>query len=192
VSGLPLRRSEPTPSRRPPGSAIRDQPDPRASMPACAQLNGYKGTSQRRSGDGGQEFRGWTASSWIRIQPAQRPQTRSASGLRPYGASRTRTGDLLGAIQKRDITEPARQADFQLFSSANTPPIPRAYPGVLGIGCAPSPKRRSRRRAAPFMLIAGARLLAEHPPQRSRRRFFSRLRPSRRKAPRLLRSAGGP
>ena len=58
-----------------------------------------------------------------------------------HGASRTRTDDLLGAIQKRDITKPALQAGFRAVRRCEAPRIPCAYPGVLGMRGPPSPKR---------------------------------------------------
>jgi hypothetical protein len=77
--------------------------------------------------------------SGSRLQP--RPQPRSASGLRLHGASRTRTGDLLGAIQERRRSGPASRAGFSPLQQPETPRMPHAYPGVLGMERPPSPKR---------------------------------------------------
>jgi hypothetical protein len=46
--------------------------------------------------------------------------------LRCDGASRTRTGDLLGAIQKRDISKPASQAGFRGLAGMK----PFGYPAL--------------------------------------------------------------
>jgi hypothetical protein len=45
-----------------------------------------------------------------------------------HGASRTRTGDLLGAIQEGRHAEPAAQAGFRAVGRLETPRIPRTYP----------------------------------------------------------------
>jgi hypothetical protein len=62
------------------------------------------------------------------------PQPAHRAGFRSDGASRIRTGDLLGAIQKRDIGKLAPEAGFRPFQQCRTPRIPRACPGVLGWG----------------------------------------------------------
>ena len=80
-------RSEPTPNRRPPAPAIRNQRElSGVDASACAPLKEYKAQGQQRSGDGGQEFRGRTASSWIRIQLAVAAQTRLRAGFRLDGS----------------------------------------------------------------------------------------------------------
>jgi hypothetical protein len=67
--------------------------------------------------------------------PAQR------AGFRLDGAGRTRTDDLLGAIQKPDVSKPASQAGFRRVRRGEGPRIPRACPGVLGMTGPLSPKR---------------------------------------------------
>jgi hypothetical protein len=92
------------------------------------------GMESRSFGDGER-----APGSGSRLQ--QTPRSRLASGFPTDGASRARTGDLLGAIQERDISKPASQAGFRRARRDETPWIPRAYPGVLGIEGLSSPKR---------------------------------------------------
>jgi hypothetical protein len=92
------------------------------------------GMESRSFGDGER-----APGSGSRLQ--QTPRSRLASGFPTDGASRARTGDLLGAIQEGTIGKPALGADSWSFPSAKSSPIPRACPGILGMGCLSSPKR---------------------------------------------------
>jgi hypothetical protein len=56
------------------------------------------------------------------------------------GASRTRTGDLLGAIQERRREEPASRASFWPLQQLETPRIPHVLPGGFGDGTLFIPK----------------------------------------------------
>jgi hypothetical protein len=63
-----------------------------------------------------------------------------------HGASRTRTGDLLGAIQERSSAEAAPQAGFRAVRPLEPPRIPRAYPWEFGDGTRSIPQYPPDRR----------------------------------------------
>jgi hypothetical protein len=85
-----------------------------------------------------------TAERWVR------------SALQGSG-SRTRAGELLGAIQEPRPPQTRSRGGFLAIPEPENPRILHPCPGVFGDGTAPSPKRLSRRPAAASMRVARAR-----------------------------------
>jgi hypothetical protein len=141
----------------------------------AARQSSSTASSRAHIGDRGRGFWGWYWGWQHEKTPRialSEPVNRSkkpalGAGFRLDGASRTRTGDLLGAIQKRDIGKPPPEAGFRLVQRLETPRIPRTYPRVLGMESAPSPKTSS---SVPLQNVSRASRLSGHAGHDSRGR----------------------